>query len=356
MVILRVMGAEWAIVSHGAVADRWSWSGIPASLTSAFRARGEDARRVSADLPAVDNLATRVVRHLPGNPRWGYDDLLMDAREFRLTRSSMLADAEVIVALGSRFGCFKRRSGVLLTYEDMTVAQAPLQRDGSWKRWIERQKTLYDAADVCCVTTPWAADSLRAEYNVPDRKIAVVGIGPNVSCNRVTKDWNTPQILWVGVDWKRKGGDLLLEAFRRAQIPNASLTLVGQHPTVCEPGVRGLGVIRDEAKLRTLFEEATLFVLPSRFDPSPIVLLEAASAGTPLVGSQICGLPYNVGDAGVVVPPNDIESLTSALLRMTRPEVAVAYSARAIEHARRRSWDAVAGKMIAAVHERTIAA
>jgi len=156
----------------------------------------------------------------------------------------------------------------------------------------------------------------------------------------------------VGVEWERKGGDILLEAFTRARLPNATLNLVGRHPHIDLPGVQGHGIVRDEKRLRSFFEEATLFALPSRFDPSPIVFLEAASAGTPCIGTETAGLAYNVGPSGVVVPPGDVAALIAALTEMTVPEVAARYSEAALAHARRHSWEAVAGRIMDAVEDR----
>jgi glycosyltransferase involved in cell wall biosynthesis len=199
------------------------------------------------------------------------------------------------------------------------------------------------------VATPWTADSLVRDYRVDSAKIAVVGFGANVVCKPTTKDWNSPTFLWVGVDWLRKGGDLLLEAFLRAKIPNATLHLVGAHPDISVRSVCGHGIVRDEARLRELFEMATVFVMPSRFEAAGIVFVEAASAGTPSIGTTVGGIPHMIGPAGECVPPEDVEELTSALRRMADPDIVASFAVAAVAHARENTWTAVSQRMIDAV-------
>lgn len=352
-----VRRGRWAVVSHGSVDDRWAWSGIPTSLTDGLRSHAIDAARVSADLPPPwARLGDGVARRIPKQTVRGQDaGWLVAMRDIRLRRQRLIHEADVIVTLGSTFGQkidSGDHRGFRVTYEDMTVKQSAHPASPAKDRWIARQRRLYAISDLCCVSTPWVADSVANDYNVPRAKIEVVGLGANILCERSQKNWATPRILWVGVDWHRKGGDLLLEAFSRAAIPDATLDLVGQHPDVHMPGVRGHGVVRDEGRLKTFFEEATLFALPSRFDPSPIVFLEAASAGTPCLGTETAGLSYNVGPSGMVVPVGDVDALVLALIKMTSPTVAASYQQPALEHAERHTWDAVAGRMIEAVVER----
>jgi len=250
-----------------------------------------------------------------------------------------------VVGLGSVFTWPR----IDATFDDMTVLQSPFLEGPGKRRWAERQKRIYDDASVCLVTSPWAADSVIHDYGIPESKVAVVGFGSNVTCEPVPKDWERPRLLWVGVDWHRKGGDILLEAFSKAAIPGARLDLVGHHPAVDVPNVRGHGVVRNTQRLRALFEQATLFVLPSRFEPYGIVFIEAASAGTPVLGTDTGGARYSVGPSGETVPPNDVDALVHAIRRMTDPQIAGSYVLPAIAHARQHTWDAVALRVIEAV-------
>ena len=93
-------------------------------------------------------------------------------------------------------------------------------------------------AVACCLTTRWAADSVVADYGIDRDKVHVVGVGRNHSPAPAERDWNSPRFLFVGRDWEGKNGRGLLRAFARvkAQIPDAGLDIVGNHPPLDAEG------------------------------------------------------------------------------------------------------------------------
>jgi len=74
------------------------------------------------------------------------------------------------------------------------------------------------------------------------------------------------------------------------------------------------GAIAPEA-LRTQYDRADLFVLPSRFETCSLSTREAMACGLPVVGYRVGGLPENFGDAAVghLVPPGNASALRAAL-------------------------------------------
>ena len=115
------------------------------------------------------------------------------------------------------------------------------------------------------------------------------------------------KLLFVGIDWTRKGGDIAVAALDRLRASGlaAELTLVGKPPPGVQrhPGIRLAGFLdknrpRDAARLQRLYCEAHLLVLPSRADCTPMVVAEAMAHGTPVLGTETGGLASLLGGAG----------------------------------------------------------
>ena len=168
----------------------------------------------------------------------------------------------------------------------------------------------------------WAKDSLVADYGVAPDKISVIPPGIDTNLWRVDRPERKPgpvNLLFVGGDFPRKGGGTLLEAF--ALLPDsagAHLHIVTKTPGVGDD-VPNVTVWRDVAPnsetLRRLFAEADLFVFPTRGDCLPLAVMEALTAGLPVVTTRVGALPEAVthGETGWVVPPDDAPALASAL-------------------------------------------
>ena len=79
-----------------------------------------------------------------------------------------------------------------------------------------------------------------------------------------------------------------------------------------------------------------VFCLPSRDDPFPLVVLEAMSLGVPVVAFDVGGVREQVGDTGLLVPPEDTSALAEALETVAAdPEL----RARLGRAARARAWE-----------------
>ncbi len=205
----------------------------------------------------------------------------------------------------------------------------------------------FHAARHLVTWSAWAKASLVTDYGIDAAKVTVIPPGINLDV------WNFPErskapgetvnALFVGGDFARKGGNTLLEAF--AALPakaNIHLHIVTQTAGVGD-GLANVTVHRNikpnSDVLRGLFEQADLFVLPTRADCSPLVVLEALAAGLPIITTHIGALAEVVkdGDTGLVVPPDDAPALCEALARLASAageRQAMGRRARADAHAR----------------------
>lgn len=154
---------------------------------------------------------------------------------------------------------------------------------------------------------PLAADTRFAVPATADRRRAV----------RERFGLTGPYLLYSG-QWKPyKNLGVLLQAFAtlRPRRPSLKLVLIGREdPTqahvpdlIAELGITGAviptGYIADEDDLVALYQEAAVFVFPSRYEGFGLPPLEAMAAGVPVVSSDAASLPEAVGDAGLLVSP-----------------------------------------------------
>lgn len=98
-----------------------------------------------------------------------------------------------------------------------------------------------------------------------------------------------------------------------------------------------------EAATPALYRGARLFIWPSVYEGFGLPPLEALSCGTPVVGADTTSLPDIVGDAGVLLLPEDIEGFAGAMLQLWIDDAFHRdLSARAVVRARSFSWDRTA--------------
>ena len=357
-----------------------TWSGTPASLGSAMRDLGASVTALKAQPPRAVESATAHLLTLLRLHRTPGESLIQRAR---LSRTISLYTSREMSVLRSRAlrGELRRAmpldavvqiqtnyaipAGVTVaTFEDMTVAQALELPYPEWRSLspreqaagLERQRRAYERAVACCFSTQWAADSAINNYGVPREKTYVVGVGRNHTPQPVDRSWSTPRFLFVGGDWIRKNGDLIVRSFARVreQIPEARLDLVGSHPRVDVDGVHGHGWLSladadDRRALDSLFEAATCFVMPSLCEPSAISYLEAGAAGVPSIGSTVGGSAELIGAGGCVVDPYEPDELYDAMLRYSDGDVARSAGEQALARADWFTWPKVADRILAAL-------
>ena len=219
-------------------------------------------------------------------------------------------------------------------------------------RWIELERQVYQNAAITFLRSSNVRRSLIEEYGCPPEKAVLVYAGSNAKVSPVktkNSDYTKPVILFVGLDWKRKGGPDLVEAFKlvRDKLPEARLTIVGANPDLQVPGIEVVGKVPPEG-LDRYYQEASLFCLPTNLEPFGIVFIEAMTARLPIVATRVGAIPDFVeeGRNGFLVAPGDIPGLANALLRLLEnPELCRSFGEFSFQLTRDRySWEAVGEK------------
>lgn len=127
-----------------------------------------------------------------------------------------------------------------------------------------------------------------------------------------------------------KGVDVLLDALAATKLRSVELVIAGDGPLRAELEARAealglracfLGAISPGMRA-ALLEAADLLVVPSRVladgrsEGTPQVAVEALAAGVPVIASDVGGLRWALGDAGLLVPPDDAASLAEAIAHL----------------------------------------
>ena len=169
-----------------------------------------------------------------------------------------------------------------------------------------------------------------------------------------------PYVFCVAGDDPSKNVETLIDAFARLSQPvreRYDLVLAGDvrkraglSDRVARLGLTDRvlfpGPVSDE-RLLHLYRQARLFVFPSRYEGFGLPVLEAMACGCPVIASNASSLPEVVGDAGVLVEPDDVEGLSRELFSLLSDEGRWEdLRKRGLVRARQFSWDETARRMI----------
>jgi glycosyltransferase involved in cell wall biosynthesis len=209
-----------------------------------------------------------------------------------------------------------------------------------------RVRTIYLAADPRFTSRPNALDraTVRRKYDLSDEYVLYLG----------------------GFD-PRKNVEAALQVYTWGQDaigPTHPLVIAGRLPEAdngffsdprkiarqieVEDVVRCIGEVDEEDKV-ALYQGATAFLYPSRYEGFGLPALEALACGVPIVGSNASSIPEIVGDAGALVNPDDARAMAGALIAIvSEPPLRAVLSERALNQAAKFSWDKTVRETVAA--------
>ncbi|RLD07789.1 MAG: hypothetical protein DRI32_00185 [Chloroflexi bacterium] len=192
-----------------------------------------------------------------------------------------------------------------------------------FKEYFRLEKRAYAQATHIFTRGKFVRESLILDYDISPDKVKAVGGGVNfASLPKSTKEntENTPIMLFIGRDFYRKGGDLLLHAFAEArkEYPKAKLLLMTRDAVAEDLPLEGVELLPsawDREKLKGYFRQANLFILPSRLETWGDVLLEAMAYSLPCIGVNEGAIPEIIknNETGILVESENIEALSAAM-------------------------------------------
>ena len=187
-------------------------------------------------------------------------------------------------------------------------------------------------------------ESVRRVPHAAGSVFAPVGTEARVEVRR-RYGLSGPFVLAVGTLEPRKNLGMLVAAMDGVNAGAAEevpLVLVGRRGW--GDGLAGRSWVRhiedaDDGALAGLYSEAAVFAMPSLDEGFGLPALEAMACGAPVVVAGTGALPEVVGEAGLTVPPEDVESWTGALRRVLGDkEISEDMRRRSLDRARAFSW------------------
>ena len=357
-----------------------SWSGSSRGLLRALRALGHQV--IGEDVSEagwrrwVDIARTWV----PDRRRWtaryhlGAEGFRRRSRAARELLAWYDGEVDAVLQIGATFDALTHTglpgfmycdSNAALFGRDAPAGDVAALRPAEQEAVVSREREVYTAARTVFAMSEYLRQSFLNDFGVRTDAVRTVFAGANLDLESLpplrTAREGPPTILFVGKQWERKGGPLLLEAFRRVRraVPDARLLVVGCTPAIAEAaGVEVLGPVAKHApngqnRLSTLYQSADVFCMPSRFEPFGVVFVEAMLHGLPCVGSDRCAIPEIIahGETGWVVPGDDVTRLGDTLVAaLARSDTLAPMRFRCRERALRLfTWERVADRIVTTI-------
>ncbi len=260
----------------------------------------------------------------------------------------------------------------ILTVHDLLEHMYGMRNASSLRRSVYfylTRRALHRAARVIAVSQ-FTRNELEKLLAIPDSRIEVVynaiderflhGHASDADRELIAQRYlvNYPFILYAGAIRPHKNVVRIIEAFsalkselqKEQQYPDLKLIIIGDdlssHPrlrrTVVRSGVqndvRFLGFVPIEV-LRIFYDAAKIFVFPSLYEGFGLPPLEAMAHGTPVVASNTSSLPEVVGNAALLVNPENVFEIRRGLQRaLLDPALRARMKERGYEQAQRFSW------------------
>lgn len=165
----------------------------------------------------------------------------------------------------------------------------------------------------------WVID-WAVRKGIPEEKMCFIGGGINIDVSKVDRQHkNYNRFCFVGKDFKRKNGPLVVEAFKILHKKHPKTELVIAGPKDLDRKYLGEGIVSlgeiSFSKVPEVFNSASVFVLPSLFEGYGLVFNEALSFGLPCIGNNCFEMPYFIqeGKNGFLLKSQNAEELASLM-------------------------------------------
>jgi glycosyltransferase involved in cell wall biosynthesis len=221
---------------------------------------------------------------------------------------------------------------------------------------IRLNKTLFFIENCKGIFTmsSWLAIYLKEKFPLNSHKVHFVGGGSNIDPSKIMNvRKNGKRFIFIGVDWKRKNGQLVVDAFNKLSkvYPDSELYIIGPKklPNLKNKQIFYLGNLSFQ-DISHYLNLCDFFVMPSKFEAYGLVFAEALIYGLPCIGKNLYAMPEFIenGKNGILIQNDDIRELFLAMKELF--EYSYKYknyvSMNHSKYLQLYSWDNVATKIL----------
>jgi glycosyltransferase involved in cell wall biosynthesis len=359
-----------------------SWSGVSLSVVEHLRSLGHDVVTGDVDVYGWHRARVALSTFALGRRRWWVRyHLLGPGFRARSARAARLLlrhgdGVDIVFQVGATFRVPHARAPLVM-YCDSNIelsaraastgfSEAAALTANEIAEIRAREAEVYRSASLVFTMSEMLRRSFITDFGLDGDRLVTVHCAPNMPLPEVGppgRSASPPRVLFVGRDYGRKGGALLLEAFAivRQRIPEARLLMVGCE--VPRPRPPWLDLLEYQSRdteagrlaMDRAYRESTVFCLPTRFEPFGTSFVEAMGYGLPCVGPRAWAVPEIIvhGETGYLVDPGDPVALADALVRLLGdPALARRLGRAGRERVLERfTWPAIAERMSQAMGE-----
>jgi glycosyltransferase involved in cell wall biosynthesis len=213
----------------------------------------------------------------------------------------------------------------------------------------ERIRVIYEAAgdEYHPISNPAVLSKVRSHYRLHSRYILYLG--------GLDQRKNVPQLVRAFAQLYQQLGDPDLQLLIAGNPDKQSGSLFPDpRPVAAELGITDQIIYRfiEEEDKPAIYSGASVFVFPSLYEGFGLTPLEAMSCGTPVICSNRTSLPEVVGDAAIILDPDNIHELVEAMHAvLTNSELRADLHARSLQRAAQFNWHQTAVETIATFEE-----
>ena len=304
--------------------DIHAWSGLGSYILKALQDSGQDTHTIKnlrEDRPFTSRLRGAFYRRvLHKTYLQDRDPAILMSYARQVEKALEGTDCDVVFSPGTVPIAFLQTKKPVVFWTDATFAGmidfypgfsnlcAETVKDGN-----RMEQAALSNCRLAIYSSDWAAESAKRFYDVDPEKVKVVTFGANIECARTERDINeitakksfdVCKLVFVGVDWFRKGGDIALSVAEKLNLRGikTELHIVGCKPPgsipsfVVEHGFISKKTEEGRKRFDALMAGSHFMILPSRAECCAVAFAEASSFGLPSVSLKVGGIPSAIHD------------------------------------------------------------